>query len=123
QACKRAVGGSVGVSKCRRDDNWLGHDLAMANLYGFGRLAWNPDAGARAIAEDWTRLTFGRDPNVVSTIAGILLDSWPAYERYSGNLGIGTLTDIIGVHFGPGIESSERNGWGQWHRADGLGVG
>src|SRR5207244_12865263 len=23
----------------------------------------------------------------------------------------------------PGIESSERNGWGQWHRADGQGVG
>jgi alpha-glucuronidase len=51
------------------------------------------------------------------------MDSWPAYERYTGNLGIGTLTDILGVHYGPGIESSERNGWGQWHRADGLGVG
>ena len=25
------------------DANWLGHPLAMANLYGFGRLAWNPD--------------------------------------------------------------------------------
>ncbi|HMF97645.1 MAG TPA: hypothetical protein VKE96_25275, partial [Vicinamibacterales bacterium] len=26
-------------------------------------------------------------------------------------------------HYGPGIESSERNGWGQWHRADHDGVG
>ena len=36
---------------------------------------------------------------------------------------MGTLTDIIGVHFGPGIESAERNGWGQWIRADHEGVG
>ena len=30
---------------------------------------------------------------------------------------------FIGVHYGPGIESSERNGWGQWHRADQEGIG
>jgi alpha-glucuronidase len=119
----RPTGGFVGVSNVGRDENWLGHDLAMANLYGFGRLAWNPNIAADAIAERWTRLTFGHDPKVVATIAGILKDSWPAYERYTGNLGIGTLTDILGLHYGPGIESSERNGWGQWHRADGRGVG
>jgi len=34
-----------------------------------------------------------------------------------------TLTDITGSHYGPNIESSERNGWGQWHDADALGVG
>jgi len=34
-----------------------------------------------------------------------------------------TLTDILGSHYGPGIESSEENGWGQWHRADQKGVG
>jgi alpha-glucuronidase len=119
----RPSGGFVGVSNVGRDTNWLGHDLAMANLYGFGRLAWNPTTSARDIATDWTRLTFGHDSQVVDTIVSILLDSWPAYERYSGPLGAGTLTDIIGVHYGPGIESSERNGWGQWHRANGRGVG
>jgi alpha-glucuronidase len=119
----RPVGGFVGVSNVGRDTNWLGHDLAMANLYGFGRLAWNPTTPARAIATDWTTLTFGHDPQVVETITSILLDSWPAYERYTGPLGAGTLTDIIGVHYGPGIESSERNGWGQWHRANGRGIG
>src|SRR5205085_3235486 len=75
------------------------------------------------IADEWTKMTFGSDPRVVSTITGLLRDSWPAYENYSGNLGIGTLTDILGVHFGPGVESSERNGWGQWHNADDKGVG
>ena len=117
------LGGFVGVSNVGRDSNWLGHDLAMANLYGFGRLAWNPTTSSQDIAADWTRLTFGHDPQVVETITSILLDSWPAYERYTGPLGAGTLTDIIGVHYGPGIESSERNGWGQWHRANGTGIG
>ena len=119
----RPTGGFVGVSNVGRAENWLGHDLAMANLYGFGRLAWDPDSPPADIADRWARLTFGDDPKVVATVAGILNDSWPAYERYTGNLGIGTLTDILGVHYGPGIESSERNGWGQWHRADGRGVG
>ena len=119
----RPVGGFVAVSNVGRDTNWLGHDLAMANLYGFGRLAWNPTISAHAIATDWTTLTFGHDPQVVETITSILLDSWPAYERYTGPLGAGTLTDIIRVHYGPGIESSERNGWGQWHRANGQGIG
>ena len=89
----------------------------------FGRLAWNPDLSSAAIADEWTKLTFGSDPRVVQTVTGILHDSWPAYENYSGSLGIGTLTDIIGVHFGPGVESSERNGWGQWHRSDEKGTG
>ena len=119
----RPVGGFVGVSNVGRDSNWLGHDLAMANLYGFGRLAWNPTISAHDIASEWTTLTFGHDPQVVETVTSILLDSWPAYERYTGPLGAGTLTDIIRVHYGPGIESSERNGWGQWHRANGQGIG
>jgi alpha-glucuronidase len=33
------------------------------------------------------------------------------------------LTNILGSHYGPGVESSERNGWGQWHRADHEAVG
>ncbi|MFO1478319.1 MAG: alpha-glucuronidase family glycosyl hydrolase [Verrucomicrobiota bacterium] len=119
----RSLGGFVGVANVGRDLSWLGNPLAMANLYGFGRLAWNPDLAGRGIAEEWTRQTFGNDRDVVRTIVGLLMDSWPAYENYSGPLGAGTLTDIIGVHFGPGVESSERNGWGQWHRADTNGIG
>jgi alpha-glucuronidase len=33
------------------------------------------------------------------------------------------LTDIVGNHYGVAVEASERNGWGQWHRADEKGVG
>jgi len=119
----RPTGGFVGVANVGMDANWLGHPLAMANLYGFGRLAWDPNLSAGAIAEEWTRLTFGNDATVVRTITAMQLASWPIYESYTGPLGAGTLTNILGSHYGPGIESSERNGWGQWHRADHEGIG
>lgn len=119
----RPTGGFVGVSNVGLDATWLGNDLAMANLYSFGRLAWNPDLSARDAVEEWTRLTFSDDARVVDAIVSMQLESWPAYEDYTGFLGVGGLTDILGVHYGPGIESSERNGWGQWHRADEHGIG
>ncbi|MGC1415047.1 MAG: alpha-glucuronidase family glycosyl hydrolase [Candidatus Acidiferrum sp.] len=119
----RSLGGYVAVVNVGMDTNWLAHPLAMANLYGYGRLAWNPDLSSEEIAEEWTRLSFGNDPVVVKTISKMLLTSWPTYESYSGPLGAGTLTDILGSHYGPGVESSERNGWGQWHRADHEGIG
>ncbi|HVI78569.1 MAG TPA: alpha-glucuronidase, partial [Candidatus Acidoferrum sp.] len=119
----RPTGGFVGVANVGMDANWLGHPLAMANLYGFGRLAWDPDVSSRAIAEEWTRLTFASDPLVVHTVTAMELASWRIYEDYTGPLGVGTLTNITGPHYGPGIESSEGNGWGQWHRGDHQGIG
>jgi len=119
----RPYGGLVGVANVGSDPNWLAHPLAMANLYGFGRLAWDPTLSAQTIAEEWTRLTFGNDAITVDTIDAMLLSSWNIYESYTGPLGAGTLTDILGSHYGPGVESSERNGWGQWHRADQAGIG
>jgi alpha-glucuronidase len=119
----RPLGGFVGVANVGRDANWLGSHLATANLYGFGRLAWNPRLTARQIAEEWARLTFGEDPTVRATVSHMLLRSWRIYEDYTGPLGLGTLTDILGSHYGPGIESAERNGWGQWIRADSEGIG
>jgi len=60
---------------------------------------------------------------VVKTIDEMQLSSWRTYEDYTGPLGAGTLTDILGSHYGPGVASSENNGWGQWHRADHDGIG
>jgi len=119
----RPTGGFAGVANVGLDANWLSHPLAMANLYGFARLAWNSDLGADAIAKEWTILTFGSEPAVLHTISSMLLISWHTYESYTGPLGAQTLTDILGSHYGPGIESSEENGWGQWHRADHKGIG
>lgn len=120
---RRPIGGFVAVVNVGVDTNWLGHPLAMANLYAYGRLAWDPNLSAATIVDEWTRLTFGSDPLVVKTISDMQLNSWHVYESYTGPLGAGTLTDILGSHYGPGVESSERNGWGQWHRADHVGVG
>jgi len=115
---KSRVNAMVGVSNVGLDENWFGNHLSQANLYGFGRLAWNPDLSARQIVEEWTRLTFGSDPKVVQTITNMQLTSWRTYENYTGPLGLQTLTDIVGNHYGVAVEASERNGWGQWHRAD-----
>jgi alpha-glucuronidase len=121
-AFHRPVGGMVGVAGVGREA-WLGSPLAMANLYAFGRLAWNPDLTPEQIADEWVKQTISADPEVVSTVRKMLMQSWPAYEHYTGPLGMQTLTDITGSHYGPNIESSENNGWGQWHRADREGVG
>jgi len=117
----RPTGGMVGVASIGRD--WLGSPLALANLYSFGRLALNPDLSPEQIAEEWTRQTINNDPVVVSTVTKMLIQSWPAYEHYTGPLGAQTLTGITGSHYGPDIEASERNGWGQWHRDDREGIG
>ncbi len=119
----RPLGGYVGVANVGLDTNWMAHPLAMAILYGFGRLAWNPRTTAETIAADWTRLTFSNDPKVVSTVSQMLLSSWHIYEHYTGPLGLQTLTNITGPHFGPAPQSQENNGWGQWIRADHHGVG
>jgi alpha-glucuronidase len=120
---KRLVAGFVGVSNTGMNESWYGNHMSQANLYSFGRFAWNPDLTAKRIAEEWTRLTFGEDPVVQKTIVDMQLSSWRTYENYTGPLGLQTLTDIVGDHYGVAVEASERNGWGQWHKADAMGVG
>ena len=60
--------GIAGVANTGRDQNWTGHDLAQANWYAFGRLAWNPRLTPQAIADEWVRMTWGRRPTSVATI-------------------------------------------------------
>jgi alpha-glucuronidase len=119
----RPTGGFVGVSNVGLDENWYGNHLSQANLYGFGRLAWDPDLSSQRIVDEWTKLTFGGDSKTVETINSIQLTSWRTYENYTGPLGLQTLTDIVGNHYGVSVEASERNGWGQWHNADEKGAG
>jgi alpha-glucuronidase len=116
------LGGMVGVAGIGQTA-WLGSPLALANLYAFGRLAWDPNLTPEKIAEEWTKQTIGADPLVIAAVDKMLMQSWPAYVHYTGPLGTQTLTDITGSHYGPNIESSERNGWGQWHNADAQGIG
>ena len=114
--------GMAGVSNIGDDMNWTGHDLAQANLYCFGRLAWNPQLTAEEIAGEWVMQTFGSDPAVVDTITGMLLDSYHIYESYTSPLGIGWMVNP-GHHYGPNVDGYEYSAWGTYHRADHKGLG
>jgi len=120
---KTLVSAFAGVANVGLDDNWFSNHLSQANLYGFGRLAWNPDLSARRIAEEFVGQAFSLPARDSETLTGMLLSSWRTYENYTGPLGLQTLTDITGNHYGVNVEASERNGWGQWHFADAHGVG
>lgn len=119
----RPLGGSAAVVNVGTNDTWLGSHPSMSNLYAYGALAWNPWQDPQDILQSWIKLTFGFDPDVMKVLTDISMQSWPAYEDYSGNLGIQTLTDILYTHFGPNPASQDHNGWGQWTRANHFSVG
>lgn len=48
---------------------WLNID---ANSYATARLAWEPDADPRILAEEWVRRTFGNDPSAVEPLTEML---------------------------------------------------
>lgn len=114
--------GFAAVSNIGDDANWTGHLLAQANLYGYGRLVWNPKLTAEEIAEEWIRLTFGDDERAVRTIRGILLDSLSIYESYTAPLGIGFMVNP-NHHYGPNVDGYEYSMWGTYHFADCHGIG
>ncbi|WP_240479697.1 alpha-glucuronidase family glycosyl hydrolase [Paenibacillus wynnii] len=128
---KRVVSGSLfgmkysgiaAVSNIGDDENWTGHPLAQANLYGYGRLTWNSDLTSEEIAEEWTRMTFGNDITVVSTVLQMLIQSWPIYENYTSPLGVGWMVTPH-YHYGPDVDGYEYSRWGTYHFADRNGVG
>lgn len=111
-----AHAGIVGVANVTSDVTWAGTDLGVANLYAFGRLAWNPGLSPADIAREWTRLTFGNDPVVVGTVSRMLLASHDIYERYTTPFGLMFLAGRD--HFNPDPASRV-----SYHHADAEGVG
>lgn len=118
----RRLGGIAAVSNIGDNPNWTGHTLAQANLYGFGRLAWNPQLSAEQITLEWIYMTFGSDPDVVRGVSKMLLDSWRIYENYTAPLGVGWMVNP-GHHYGPNIDGYEYSRWGTYHFADCHGIG
>ncbi len=119
---QQAKCGMTAVANTGNDENWTGHDLAAANLYGFGRLAFEPSASAEELAEEWIVRTFGEDRQVREVLLFILMNSWKAYEMYSAPLGIGWMVNP-GYHYGPNVDGYEYDRWGTYHRADHQGIG
>ncbi|WP_300395367.1 alpha-glucuronidase family glycosyl hydrolase [Henriciella sp.] len=115
-----ALTAMAGVSNVGVDRNWTGSHFDQANWYAFGRLAWDPDASANAIARDWAALTFTTDPDVLDTIVAMMMQSREAVVNYMTPLG---LTHLMGTghHYGPAlwVDDLDRADWTPYyyHRA------
>jgi alpha-glucuronidase len=116
----------AGVSNTGTDRNWSGSIFDQANWYAFGRLSWDPDASAEAIARDWIVLTFGSDPQVIDGILQMMMGSRETVVDYMTPLGLTHLMNS-GHHYGPGpwVDDLSRPEWNPvyYHRADRRGIG
>ncbi|QNH19065.1 alpha-glucuronidase [Xanthomonas sp. SS] len=120
------LSGIAGVANIGADRNWCGSIFDQANWYAFGRLAWDPQGDAQAIAEDWVRMTFGNDPALVAPVVGMMMASHEAAVDYMTPLGLHHLMGR-GHHYGPAPwdAGSARPDWDPvyYHRADRNGIG
>lgn len=118
--------GMAGVANVGSDRNWSGSHFDQANWYAFGRLAWDPHASSRAIAEEWARMTFSNDPAFVRPVVDMMIASRETVVNYMTPLG---LHHIMGRshHYGPGpwVAGGERADWTSvyYHRASPEGIG
>lgn len=118
----RGRSGIAGVGNVGMDANWTGSKLAQANLYGFGRLVWNHELSAEAIAEEWVRQSFCLTEEKCGKLAAVLTTSRDVYEAYTCPLGVGFMCKPA-VHYGVDIDGYEYDRWGTYHYADRDGVG
>ncbi|GHE85922.1 xylan alpha-1,2-glucuronidase [Streptomyces werraensis] len=119
----RLADGLVAVSNAGDDRFWTGHPLAQANLYTFGRLAWDPAADPRAVLDEWIALTHpGAPDRLAGGLHAILDGSRATYEKYTAPLGVGFMVQP-GHHYGPSVDGYEYSPWGTYHFADRDGIG
>jgi alpha-glucuronidase len=118
--------GMAGVANTGTDPTWSGSIFNQANWYVFGRMAWDPDISSRAVAEEWTRATFGNDPKVVATSVAMMMASRQAVVDYMTPLGLNMIMGH-GSHYGPAPwdEIGNRPDWKApyYHHADAAGLG
>jgi len=116
----------AGVANIGTDRNWSGSQFDQANWYAFGRLAWDPDLKAAAVARDWVAQTFTARPAARDAIVDLMLASREAVVDYMTPLGLHHLMDT-GHHYGPGpwVNNLERADWNPtyFHKADRGGIG
>jgi alpha-glucuronidase len=115
----------VGVANFGNADDLTGHHFAQANLFAFGRLAWDWTLDAGSIAEDWVRLTWSNRDFVVRTIVTMMLGSREALVSYQTPLGVAHQFRSSD-HYGPAPgERLARDDWSPvyYNRADRAGLG
>jgi alpha-glucuronidase len=115
-----------GVANIGSDTNWCGSHMNQANWYAYGRLAWDPDATAQSIADEWIRQTLSNDPVVVTPVTAMMMSSRQNLVNYMTPLG---LAHIMGTndHYGPApwINNLSTANWNPYyyHKADATGIG
>ena len=118
--------GIAGVANTGADRNWTGGHFDQANWYAFGRLAWNPDLTAEAIAREWVGQTFVRDAEPRDAIVRMMDGSRETVVKYMTPFGLAHLM-ATGHHYGPGpwVCDLARPEWNPcyYHRADADGIG
>jgi alpha-glucuronidase len=115
----------VGVANLGNAENLTGHHFSQANLFAFGRLAWDWTLEAEPIADDWVRMTWSDDAEVVATIVEMMMGSWEALVSYQTPLGIGHQF-ASGPHYEPNpSEWFIQDEWSPvyYNQADSAGLG
>ncbi len=117
----------AGVSNIGSDRNWCGSIFDQANWYAFGRLAWDPQAHADDIANDWVRMTFTDKPAFVKPVVGMMMASREVTVDYMTPLGLAHQMALDSGHYGPGpwVSNMSRPDWNPvyYNRADKNGIG
>ncbi|PHQ61234.1 MAG: alpha-glucuronidase, partial [Sphingobium sp.] len=118
--------GIAGVANIGVDRDWSGSIFNQADWYAFGRLAWNPDLSAEAIAREWAAMTFTPDPKLVKPVVAMMMGSREAAVDYMTPLGLAHVMGT-GHHYGPApwISDLARPEWNPvyYHKADATGIG
>jgi alpha-glucuronidase len=116
----------AGVANIGNDTNWTGSQFNQANWYAYGRMAWDPDLSATAVAEEWVRQTLSNDPLVVGPVTTMMMDSHQALVNYMTPLGLAHIMAST-HHYGPGpwVSDLDRPEWNPvyYHKADAQGLG
>ena len=118
--------GIAGVANIGTDRDWSGSIFNQADWYAFGRMAWNPDLTADAVAREWAALTFTPDKAVVEPMVAMMMGSREAAVDYMTPLGLAHVMNT-GHHYGPApwVSDLARPEWNPvyYHKADATGIG
>src|SRR4051794_19905513 len=115
----------VGVANLGNADDLTGHQFSQANLFAWGRLAWDWTQSSEDIAREWTRMTWSNDPAVVEPIVKMMMGSREALASYQTPLGIGHQFRSSD-HYGPmPNEWTTRDDWSPvyYNQGDSAGIG
>jgi hypothetical protein len=116
-----SAGGAIAILRTGDIERLMHQPLLQANLYAFGRMAWNPDESDDTVADEWARQTWGDDARIFGVAKHIVVGSLGSFLAQTSPMG---LPDVSGAAGGPDPErASLRNGVSGVPLADAKGIG